>query len=96
MASYKFDGTRLKLGSSTIANVRGDSICKGSGSNKVANIRGDKICKGSGSNVEFNVRGDNICQGSGSNRIARMRDIDDDIDGPGHIVKAALWLYFVR
>ena len=39
MARYKFDGTRLKSGGSTIANVRGDRICRGSGSTTICNIR---------------------------------------------------------
>lgn len=96
MASHKFDGTKLKRGGTTVANVRGDAVCKGSGSTKTCNIRGDKICKGSGSTAEFNVRGDKICKGSGSSSLAKMRDVDKDIDGSGHVVKAALWLYFVR
>ena len=96
MSRYKFDGRVLKHGGSTIANVRSDKVCGGSGSSAVCNIRGDKICEGSGSSAAFNVRGDKICQGSGSSRIATIDDVDDDIEGPGHIVKAALWLYFVR
>lgn len=96
MSKLKFDGKYLKSGSNAIANVRGDKICKGTGSNTVCNIRGDKICDGSGSNTEFNVRGDKICLGSGSNSIAAMKEVDKEIDGAGHVVKAALWLYFVR
>ena len=43
-----------------------------------------------------NLKGDDIRKDRGSTRIARMRDVDGDIDGPGRLVKAALWLYFVR
>ncbi|MGD9548130.1 MAG: hypothetical protein AB7V45_11390 [Candidatus Krumholzibacteriia bacterium] len=96
MAQYKFDGTNLKRGGSTVANVRGDKICSGSGSSATCNIRGDKICSGSGSSVAFNVSGNDIRKGSGSSKIASMKDVDGAIDGPGHVVKAALWLFFVR
>ena len=30
MASYKFDGSKLKMGSKVVANVRGDKIYEGS------------------------------------------------------------------
>ncbi len=96
MSQLKFDGVRLKDGGSTIANVRGDKICSGSGSSVACNVRGDKICEGSGSSTAFNVRGDNICEGSGSSRIATMKDVDKAISGPGHVIKAALWVWFVR
>ena len=46
----KFDGTKLKDRSKTIANVRGDRIYDGSGSSKcLVNIRNDRIYEGSGS-----------------------------------------------
>ena len=96
MSAYKFDGRYLKRGGTIVANVQGDNVRKGNSSTTVANIRGDHIRKGSGSSTEFNLRGDDIRQGSGSSRIAQMRDVDKDIDGPGRVVKAALWLYFVR
>lgn len=96
MAKYKFDGTKLKDGSTTIANVKGNDIRDGSGSTTVANIKGDDIRKGNGSTTLFNVKGDDIRQGNGSTRIAKMDDVDDDIDGPGHVVKAALWLFYCR
>lgn len=96
MATYKFDGDKLKKGGQTLANVRGDKICRGSGSTTICNIRDDRICEGSGPSTAFNVRGDDIRKGSGGSRIATMRDVDKDIDGPGRTVKAALWLYIVR
>lgn len=96
MSGFTFDGVTLKHGGRTIANVKGDQIREGTGSHVVANIRRDQICEGSGSHTLFNVRRDDICQGSGSSRVARMSDVDDDISGPGHIIKAALWLWYAR
>lgn len=97
MAQYKFDGATLREGSNTIiANVHGDEIRQGSGSNVIGNIHGDSIRHGSGSNILFNVRGDDLRQGAGSNRIATVKDVDNAIDGPGKIVKAALWLLCCR
>lgn len=96
MAKYKFDGTKLKDGSKVVANVKGNDIREGTGSRVVANIRGDNIRSGSGSSVTFNVRSDDIRQGSGSSKIGSMKDVDKVIDGPGKIVKAALWVLFCR
>ena len=48
MADYKFDGQRLKLRGTTIANISGNNIRKGSGGSIVANIRDSKIRSGSG------------------------------------------------
>ena len=96
MADYRFDGSRLKHRGSTIANVSGDKIRRGSGSSTVANIKGDSIRDGSGSKTMANVKGSDIRQGSGSSRIGTMKDVDNAIDGPGGVTKAALWFYFVR
>jgi hypothetical protein len=96
MSKYKFDGRNLKFGSSTIANVSGNNIRKGSGSSTEGNIRNDQIRKGSGSNVIANVRGRDIRQGSGSSKIGTMDDVDKAIEGPGGITKAALWVLFVK
>jgi hypothetical protein len=96
MTDYPFDGVILKYGSKKIANVRDDSIREGTGSHVVANIHGEEICEGTGSHTLFNLRGDQICSGSGSSRVARMKDVDADIKGPGYVIKAALWLLFCR
>jgi hypothetical protein len=96
VSNFTFDGVVLKYGGKTIANVRGDSIREGTGSHVAANIRGEQIREGMGSHTLFNVRGDEIRSGTGSSRIARMNEVDADIRGPGHIVKAALWLFFCR
>tara|TARA_B100000959_G_C14573184_1_gene456742 strand:- start:211 stop:456 length:246 start_codon:yes stop_codon:yes gene_type:complete len=48
---YKFDGTKLKDGGTTLFNIRGDKVCNGTGSTTVANVRGDKLCKGTGSST---------------------------------------------
>jgi hypothetical protein len=82
-AKYKFDGTKLieKNRSTTIANVRGDKIHKGSSS---------------GAPPVANVRYDWLCSGSSSSRICKMKDIHNEIEGPGEAIKAALWWYFVK
>ena len=100
-AKYKFDGTKLteKYKSTAIANVRGDKIYKGtSASSPIANVRGDKIHKGSSSGAPpvANVRYDWLCSGSSSSRICKMKDIHNEIEGPGEAIKAALWWYFVK
>lgn len=96
MSKYKFDGKTLKLGSTTIANVSGNSIRKGSGSNTEGNIKNDQIRMGLGSNVIANVKGRDIRQSSGSTKIGTMDDVDKVIEGPGGISKAALWVLFVK
>jgi len=96
MPKYKFDGQKLKKGSSVIATIRSDKICKGSSSLIICNIKGERIRKGNGSSVDFNVRGDAIRKGTGSSILYKMKGVDKDIDGSGQVVKAALWLYFVR
>ena len=98
MARYKFDGTKLtRSGSSlTIATVRGSKICAKTSSIATATIRGDKICDKTSGIAAFTVRGDKICKGTSSTAMAKKRDVDADIKGPGAVVKAALWLYFVR
>ena len=96
MSSYKFDGKYLKHGGTTIANVSGDKIRKGSGGSVVANIKGDKVREGSGGSVLFNLRGTDIRSGSGGSKLATMKDVEKDIDGLGGITLAALWYCFVR
>ena len=96
MAQYKFDGKNLKRGGTTIANVSGKYIRKGSGSSSVANISGNNVRQGSGSSTIMNVSGDYIRQGSGSSTIAKMNDVRKQIDGPGGVTLAALWYCFIR
>lgn len=96
MSKYKFDGKTLKFGSTTIANVSGNNIRKGSGSSTQGNIRNDQIRMGSGSSVIANVKGKDIRQGSGSSKIGTLADVDKVIEGPGGITKAALWVLFVK
>jgi single-stranded DNA-binding protein len=96
MSKYKFDGKMLKFGGSTIANVSGNNIRKGSGSSVEGNIKNDQIRKGSGSSVIANVSGRDIRQGTGSSKIGTMDDVDKVIEGPGGITKAALWILFVK
>ena len=97
-AKYKFDGSKLteKYKSTSIANVRGDKICDRHTSTVVANIRGDKICDRHTSTVVANVHSGNLCSKQTSSRICKMKDIHNEIEGPGEEIKAALWLYFVK
>ena len=43
-----------------------------------------------------NIKGDDIRQGSGASKIAKMKDIRKQIDGPGGVTLAALWYCFIR
>lgn len=95
----KFDGSKLKDGSKTVANVRRDKIYDGTGNSKcLVNIRNDKIYEGTGnSKCIANLRRDKLYEGSGNSKtIATMKDIDKAIDGPGGLTKAALWVAKVR
>ena len=96
MTKYKFDGKYLKSGSTTIANVSGNNIHKGTTSTSVANIKGDNVRHGTGSTVLMNVKSDDIRQGTGSTKIANMKDVHKAIDGPGGVTLAALWYCFIR
>ena len=96
MAKYNFDLKYFKQGGTTIANVSGDRVRKGTGSSVVCNISGDRIRSGTGSSVLCNVSGDNIRQGSGSSTIGKLRDVRKEIDGPGGTTLAALWFCFIK
>jgi hypothetical protein len=93
---YKFDGIKLKMGSKTIANVRGSKICKSTGTQAICNIRGDKVCEGTGTKAVFNLRGDKICEKTGARKICSLDDVNDYIEGPGGLIKAAMWFFFIR
>ena len=81
-AKYKFNGSKLteKYKSTVIANVRGDRICDGTSSSKVV----------------ANISSGNLCSKTGSSKICKMKDIHNEIEGPGEEIKAALWLYYVK
>ncbi len=98
-AKFKFDGDKLteKNRTTTIASVRGNKIFAKTSYTTTANIRGSKICDGNSSTkVVANVRSGNLCSENGSSRICKMRDIHNEIEGPGEEIKAALWWYFVN
>jgi hypothetical protein len=98
-AKYKFDGSKLteKYKSTSIANVRGDKICAKTGTTAVATVRGSKICDKQGYTAVANVhRNGCLCSKTGSSKICKMKDIHNEIEGPGEEIKAALWLYFVK
>ena len=99
MASYKFDGSKLKSGAKIIANVYNDKIYEGSAHSKcLANIYNDKIYEGSAhSKCMANVYNGYIYEGSAhSRKIASLTDAQKAIDGPGGGVIAALWFVCVR
>ena len=56
MAEYKFDGKYLKRGGTTIANVSGKYIRKGSGGSTIANVNGENIRQGSGGSTIAKMR----------------------------------------
>ena len=81
-AKYAFNGSKLteKYKSTVIANVRGDRICDGTSSSRVV----------------ANISSGNLCSKTGSSKICKMKDIHNEIEGPGEEIKAALWLYYVK
>ena len=98
-AKFKFDGDKLteKNRTTTIATVRRDNIYAKKIYTTTANVRGSKIYDGnSTAKVVANVRSGNLCSDNGSSRICKMRDIHNEIEGPGEEIKAALWWYFVN
>ena len=94
--SLKFDGKKLKDGGKTLANVNGDRIREGNGTKTLLNVRDDKIREGNGTKTLFNLKKNDIREGSGTRKIADMDDVKDDIDGPGGVMLAALWVLFCR
>ena len=98
-AKFKFDGDKLteKNRSTAIASVRGNKVFAKTSYTTTANVRGSKIYDvNSTVKVVANVRSGYLCSDNGSSRICKMRDIDNDIEGPGEEIKAALWWYFVN
>lgn len=96
MSKFKFDGVRLKKNGTTVATIRGHSICNGNSSTVIATVKDKYILKGTGSTKLINIKNDKICDGSGSTALATMKDVNNDIDGPGEVMKAALWFLFCR
>jgi hypothetical protein len=96
MAKLKFDGTKLKDGGRLIATVRGDKICAKTSYTAEVTIRKDAICEKTGYKKLATLRKNDLCQGTGYSKLISLDDIDDEIEGPGGITKAALWFCFVR
>lgn len=97
-AKFEFDGEKLtkRYSSSAIATVRGEKVCDKTSHSAKLTIRGDKICEGTSHSASFTVRKDKICKKASHRAFAKMKEVDKAIDGPGTVIKAALWLYFVR
>jgi hypothetical protein len=98
-SNYVFDGGKLteKNRSTVIASVRGNKIFAKTSYTVTANVRGSRIFDGNSStNVKANVRSGNLCSERGSSKICKMKDIHNEIDGPGEEIKAALWFYFIH
>ena len=94
---YKRD--KLKDGSKTIANIKGDKLRSGTGSTTLCNVRGDKVAKGTGSSTLCNVRNGDIRDGTGSSRKAKVKDIKKRIRGSetlADVYVAAIWQTFIR
>tara|TARA_B100000073_G_scaffold312593_1_gene286438 strand:- start:5229 stop:5525 length:297 start_codon:yes stop_codon:yes gene_type:complete len=94
---YKRD--RIKDGSKTIANIRGDRLRSGTGSSTLCNVRDDRVRKGTGSSTLCNVRNGDIRDGTGSSRKAKIKDIRKMIRGSddlSDIFVAAIWQTFIR
>ena len=94
---YKRD--RIKDGSKTIANIRGDRLRSGTGSSTLCNVRDDKVRKGTGSSTLCNVRNGDIRDGTGSSRKAKVKDIKKMIRGSeslSDVFVAAIWQTFIR
>ena len=94
---YKRD--RIKDGSKTIANIRGDRLRSGTGSSTLCNVRDDRVRKGTGSSTLCNVRNGDIRDGTGSSRKAKIKDIRKMIRGSDSLsdtLVAAIWQTFIR
>ena len=94
---YKND--RIKDGSKTIANIRGDRLRRDTGSTTLCNVRNDRVRKGTGSSTLCNVRNGDIRDGSGSSRKAKVKDIKKMIRGSdslSDVFVAAIWQTFIR
>ena len=52
----EYKGDKLKDGSKTIANIRGDKLRSGTGSSTLCNVRDDKVRKGTGTSTLCNVK----------------------------------------
>jgi hypothetical protein len=99
MATYKFDGSSLKIGSKTIANVKNSKIYEGTSTAKcLANFKSDKIYLGSSTaKCIANVHSEKVYEGSSTaKKISTLKEIKREIDGIGGITLAALWLVCVR
>lgn len=94
---YKSD--KLKDGSKTIANIRGDKLRSGTGSSTLCNMRDDKVRKGNGSSTLCNVKNGDIRDKTGSSRKAKVKDIRRMIRGSDSLADvyiAAIWETFIR
>jgi hypothetical protein len=98
-AKFVFNGSKLteKNRTTTIASVRGNKIYAKTSYMPTANVKGSKILdRNSSTNVVANVRSGNLCSEASSSKICKMKDIHNQIEGPGEEIKAALWFYFVN
>ena len=95
----KFDGTKVKDGSKTIANFSGDKLRKAAGTSTLCNIRDDKVRRGTGTSTLCNVKNGDIRDGTGTSRKAKVRDVKKMIKGSeslSDVFIAAIWQTFIR
>jgi len=93
----KFDGTKVKDGSTTVGTMRGDKLCKGTGHTALGTVRGDKLCTGTGHTALGTVRGDKLCTGTGHTKLITMKDAAKAIGATSQGPATALvWWFFAK
>jgi len=94
MSDYKFNGTELRArNGSLVGKIDGSHIRDARGAT-VGQIDGHSIRDGRGARIG-QVDGEHIKDASG-HTIGSLTDARRDIEGPGGVSIAALWLLFVH
>ena len=93
MARVRLQGNNVYEGGSIIGRVDGTDIHDSSG-HVVGKIRGEEI-QDTHSHTVGRVQGNNVYDGSGR-RLCSMSELRNNIDGPGGVTLAAIWILLVR
>ena len=94
---YKRD--KIKDGSKTVANIKGDKLRSGTGISTLCNVKDNKVRKGSGISTLCNVKNGDIRDGNGISRKAKVKDVRKMIRGSeslSDVLIAAVWQSFIR